>query len=664
MSGKEKGIHKEEKTIEKQLSKLQKEGQKLAELINSLPIGIMVLDDEYKITYANYMAANFCGSNNIEELLSKKISNLGLTRDEKFLMEKINEAINNKETAFETMLINKEGKNYPLLITIKNIAQQDEKCLCCIIIDLNEQKKIEAKLLHESSFLKAIISKAADGICVCHDIHEYPYVKFTVWNQKMTEITGYTMEEINKLGWYQMMYPELEVQTKAIERMKRMRKGDDLVEEEWQITHSSGSKKQILISTSVLASADGKTHVMALTQDITERKREEERKMKMQQNLLEIQRLESLGLLASGIAHDFNNILMAIIGNLELTMLDIPFDCPTYFNLEQALKASLRASDLVRQILAYCGKGKYMVCNININDIIENNLEFFKTTISKNIKFELDLQKELPLINADASQITQLLINLITNASEAIDKKDGIIKLKTGSSYFDESILSKNHFADKINEGIYVLIEISDNGIGMDENTLQKICDPFFTTKFFGRGLGMAAVAGIIKSHNGTLFIESEPDKGTKIKVLLPIATSEITEKNISKKEEIKSDKFTGTILIVDDEKAIRDTLAKITEFLGFKPLLAKDGFEAIEILKKYLDQISCVLLDYTMPKMDGVDTFKKLLEIKADIKVIFTSGYTEEDATKDINGLTPAAFLQKPYRLEQLKEILNLILQ
>lgn len=168
----------------------------------------------------------------------------------------------------------------------------------------------------------------------------------------------------------------------------------------------------------------------------------------------------------------------------------------------------------------------------------------------------------------------------------------------------------------------------------MDEKTLQKICEPFFTTKFIGRGLGMAAVTGIIKSHNGALFIESQLNKGTKITVLLPIATSELTEKNISKKEEIKSDKFTGTILIVDDKQAIRDALAKISEYLGFKPLLAKDGFEAIEIFKKYLDNISCVLSDYTLPKMNGVDTFKKLLEIKSDVKVIFTSGYSEEDAS------------------------------
>lgn len=260
-------------------------------------------------------------------------------------MEKINEVINNKVTAFETILISQDGKNNPLQITIKTIAQQDGKYLCCFMIDLNEQKKIEARLLHESSFLRAIISKAADGICVCHNILEYPYVRFAVWNDQMTEITGYTMEEINKLGWYQTMYPEPEVQINAIERMKRMRKGDDLIKEKWEITHSSGSKKQILISTSVLASADGKTHVMALMQDFTERKKLEEKKMKIQQNLLEIQRLESLGLLASDVAHDFNYILMAIIGNLELAMLNIPFKHPVYFNLEQALKASLRAPD-------------------------------------------------------------------------------------------------------------------------------------------------------------------------------------------------------------------------------------------------------------------------------------------------------------------------------
>jgi len=632
-------------------------GMLFKNFVDVLPFNVAIINKEGDIIFANNKLVLLSGYDE-KLLLSKKIYELCFSYSKEEFFNKIMNQ--NKQAG-----VVKDGKVIPVEITIMNINLGREEYIFCFIQDLTEQKKIEAQLLHNNSFLKSIISKAADGICVCHDIPDYPFVKFTVWNDKMTEITGYTMEEINKYGWYQSMYPDPDVQKKAVERMKRMRLGDDIIKEEWRITCKDGSKKDLLISTAVLASADGKTHVMALMQDITQQKITEAKRLEMQQSLLHIQKLESLGILAGGIAHDFNNILMAILGNLDLAMLDMDPDSPAYYYIEQCLKATHRACELTRQMLAYSGKGRFVIENVNISKIIEDNLVILKTSINKRARLELDLQMDLPFINVDVDQLRQVIVNLVLNASEAIGDKQGKILIRTGIEYFDENSLEKNHLRDKLSAGDYVFIEVSDTGVGMSEEILSRVCEPFFTTKFVGRGLGMAAVAGIIRGHRGGLFIQSEMNKGTAVKVIFPVSDYVSKEKIVSEEGKRGEEKavFSGTILIVDDEKIVRDILVKMVGHLGFESITANDGFEAIELFKKNLDIIRCIILDLTMPGIDGITTFKELVKIKPDVKVILASGYSEQIAMQRIDSIAPAGFLQKPYKLDQLKEMLSSVI-
>lgn len=405
----------------------------------------------------------------------------------------------------------------------------------------------------------------------------------------------------------------------------------------------------------IFAPVTGMNYVNIYGHDITSERRAEEARHKLEAQIQHTQKLESLGVLAGGIAHDFNNILVGILGNADLALLEMSSVSPARETVEEIKKAAIRASELTNQMLAYSGKGRFLIEPIFINELIVEMGHMLKLTISKKASLKFDFAENLPPIEADAAQIRQIVMNLITNASDAIGGENGIITITTSPMDIDKEYLESFVADDRLPEGMYVSIEVSDTGCGMDRETIPKIFDPFFTTKFTGRGLGLSAVLGIVRGHKGAIKIYSEPGKGTTFRVLFPASKQTEVPKEKKSVERIQSPLGQGIVLVVDDEPSVRTVVKRMLEKAGFHVLTACDGREGLERFKEHADEICLVLLDMTMPRMNGEEVFREIKKIRDDIRVILSSGFNEQDATNRFAGKGLAGFIQKPFQFEKL---------
>lgn len=402
--------------------------------------------------------------------------------------------------------------------------------------------------------------------------------------------------------------------------------------------------------------------VLGILQDITQRKKAEEERHRLESQIQHSQKLESLGILAGGIAHDFNNLLMGILGNADLALMEVPTASPARENMKQIETAALRAADLTRQMLAYSGKGQFMIQPLNLSKLIEEMAHLLEVSISKKAILRYDFKYELPSVQADPSQLRQVFMNLITNASDALEDNSGIITIRTDVIQVDRYYFANTYLNENLPEGTYVFAEISDTGCGMTPEVQAKIFDPFFTTKFTGRGLGLAAVLGIVRGHQGAIRVYSNDNLGTTFKVLFPCSDEEAIPFKIDEAE-LGQWRGQGTILIVDDEEIVLAVARQSLEGAGFEVLVAHDGQEGVDMFKENSGQISAVVLDMTMPCMNGEETFREIRRIRADATVILSSGYNEQEATTRFAGKGLSGFIQKPYRPVELVKQLRSIL-
>jgi PAS domain S-box-containing protein len=402
---------------------------------------------------------------------------------------------------------------------------------------------------------------------------------------------------------------------------------------------------------------DGQPAVLGDARNVSERRRAEEERQSLEKQMLHAQKLESLGVLAGGIAHDFNNLLMAIMGNADLALMRINRESPAVENLHRIERAAARAADLAKQMLAYSGKGKFVIESLNLNILLEEMLHMLEVSISKKAVLRLNPFQSLPQVEADATQMRQIIMNRVINASEAIGDRSGVIAITTGCMDCDRNYLKDVWLDENITAGLYVYLEIADSGCGMDKETLAKIFDPFFTTKFTGRGLGMAAVLGIVRGHKGAVKVYSELGKGTSFKILLPASDRPAELFNHSS----LSDDWqgSGTVLLVDDEETVRGIGVEMLKELGFTVITANDGREGVAVFKQH-PEIAFVILDLTMPHMDGEQCFRELRQLRPDVRVILSSGYNEQEVTQRFVGKGLAGFVQKPYKLSMLKEAIR----
>jgi signal transduction histidine kinase len=419
------------------------------------------------------------------------------------------------------------------------------------------------------------------------------------------------------------------------------------------------------VSTRVVLKNGEPQGIQGIARDISDRRKAEEERQRFAAQLQHAQKLEGLGVLAGGIAHDFNNLLVGVLGYAGLALVKLPEESPARNYVERIEATARRAAELTNQMLAYSGRGTFMIKPLNLNKLTEEMVRLLDASISKKVTLRFNHQPNLPMIKGDAAQLHQVVMNLITNASDAIGEEVGMITLSTYYVFADRAYLSSTYLDDDLPPGEYVCMEVSDTGCGMDAATSARIFDPFFSTKFAGRGLGLAATLGIIRGHRGAIKVYSEPGHGTTFKVLLPVAEEDATmPKPEAEDRSVELWTSTGTILIADDEETAREVAKEACKNHGFDVITANNGKEAVEIFKEKRKEISAIILDLMMPVMNGQEAFIKIKGIQPTIPIILSSGYTEEDATTRIGGINPNAFVQKTYSLNELSRKLKGVIQ
>lgn len=500
--------------------------------------------------------------------------------------------------------------------------------------------KTEKDFISEERY-RCLFEHSRDGMYFA-DAHG----NFIEVNDSALDLLGYSRDEMTKLGLHDIF----ESPQKADEFGAALEIAGLLKNQEHTLRRKDGKLVQCLLSSSLARSSKGEiTGQQGTIHNMTDTK-------EIEKAMFDAQKLESLGVLAGGIAHDFNNLLAVIQGNAELASREVQPGSDGFKFLEQIEKASQRSGELCKQLLSYAGKGKLTMQPIDLNQVIQEFSQLLQVSVSKNTKIKYSLLKNLPPIMGDATQIRQVILNLVINASEAIGDSQGIITLATGIMHATKSDLLETKFGKDFDEGDYVYFEVNDTGSGMDSRTINRIFDPFFTTKFSGRGLGLAAVLGIVRSHKGTLKVTSEKNRGTNFRILIPPCPVSKLEKTTANSNP-QVWKSSGLALIVDDEDSVRLMATHMMHTFGFEVLEASDGDEAIQIFKDRSGEIDLVLLDITMPRLSGDKVCSELYSFNPAAQILLMSGYSQEHTTDLFQGKKLPGFIQKPFKLVTLME-------
>ena len=388
--------------------------------------------------------------------------------------------------------------------------------------------------------------------------------------------------------------------------------------------------------------------VVVVWRDITERKRSEEA-------LRQAQRLESVGVLAGGIAHDFNNLLTAILGHLQLARVEVTG--PAAAHLDMMEHAVLKAADLTRQMLAYSGRGQFVIESIDLGRVVKEMVDLLGVSVPKGVSLDCELDEGVPLVDADRAQTQQVIMNLITNAGEATGQGGGTIAVRVRRVVLDEQTLAAQLAGQNVRPGPSVSLEVQDQGQGMTPEVQARIFDPFFSTKAPGRGLGLSSLLGILKAHGAGIRVRSQVGVGTSFEIFFPASTA--APKISASVPESRVQRGDGAVLLVDDERNVRVSLRGVLEYLGFTVIEAADGFEAVDVFREKRGLITWVLMDLTMPRMDGYATFLKLREIEPGVVVVLSSGWAETEIAARFGGCQPSGFLPKPFTTAELQALL-----
>lgn len=605
-------------------------------------------DSDGKFKYINDQACKTLGYSR-EELLTMNVRDIDPEFSEKVWHEHWKEIKRRKTFTLEANHKRKDGTVFPVEIKVNYLNFEEKEYNFAFVRDITERKKTETTLKDSEKKYRELFNNIADPIFIFDKESQL----FIDCNKSAIDKYGYTLEEIRKMTPLDL-HPSDE-----LEAVKQRVNGFRRVDPHF-FTHitKEGKKYYVEIHSRDLIYKNRKSCI-SIVRDITTRVKAEEDKKKLEEQLYHIQKMESIGRLAGGIAHDFNNILTSIMGFAEL--LKMKFPDPSYSEGQAAdiiIKSTERAADLTKQLLGFARGGKYQPVILNINEVITEVLTVSEKIFEKKIDVTYEYEKNISNIEADKNQLNQVFTNIIINARDAMPSGGELI-LKTQNINIDKDYL-EIHPEFKV--GKYIKVTISDTGIGMPREVRERVFEPFFSTKGAGKGsgLGLATVYGIIKNHNGYIYADSEPGKGSSFVIYLPATTKKIS-KIKSKDPDIY--KGTGTILVVDDEKEVRDLLKNQFEELGYSVIIAGDGKEAVEKYEIEYKNIDLIILDMIMPKLDGKETFRKMKKINPDLKVLLISGFSQNDKATDLLNEGVLAFAQKPFKIDEISKIIQSIL-
>jgi two-component system cell cycle sensor histidine kinase/response regulator CckA len=493
-----------------------------------------------------------------------------------------------------------------------------------------------------SAQLAAIVESSEDAI-VGKDLNG----NIESWNAGAEKLYGYSQAEI--LGHSMALLLPPERSDEEMDILRRTQRGEQVRTMETTRVKKGGETVMISLNVSPIhnlrAEIVGASHI---ARDISERK-------EFEYKMHEMQKLETLGVLAGGIAHDFNNLLTSIMGNASLALERVPAGDSGRHFLSEVIKGAERAAALTRQLLAYAGKGQFMIEAVDLSSLAKEISQLVEASIPRKVQLLLELDPKLPFVEGDAGQLQQVIMNLVINGAEAIGEDRGTVIVRTWMQDADDAYLQTAFSNSGLLSGRYVALEVNDTGIGMDAATVTKIFDPFFTTKFTGRGLGLAAVQGIVRSHHGALKVYSTSGVGTSFKILLPAAGASV----LAAAGEALPDPLQGRgrVLVIEDDEMIREVAKRTMENYGYSVSVAGDGQEGIDVFARTPDAFQLVFLDLTMPVLNGEEVFQRLQAIRPGVPVLLTSGFNANTALRHFTGKGLAGFLQKPYTAAQLGE-------
>ena len=532
--------------------------------------------------------------------------------------------------------------------------------------DISDIKRAESMQKESEARYSVVSQMSVDLITEMDEDGRYQYV-----GHGSVEILGYTEAELIALKPWALIHPEDHERVRAqfgeqfIMPFDTNRPDRTLHTIQARFQHKDGRWLWFETQGVTYPRDQGARRYLAVNRDVSERILAEAARREFEENMQRSQKLESLGVLAGGIAHDFNNLLTPIMGAAGLGLMELPKDSPVRARMQTIHRASKRAAALTNQMLAYAGQKPLRVEQIDLSSIVEDMRDLATSSVAGKTTIDLKLARNLPLVEGEAAQLSQVVMNLISNAAEALPEGKGKLSIRTGTISITRHS-SEILFAETMPLGDHVFFEVSDSGCGMDKETVDRIFDPFFTTKFTGRGLGLAAVAGIVRGHRGGIRVESEAGRGTTFQVIFPALAAKATIPGPETSAN-RTFKLHGIALVIDDDEGVRELASEVLLRAGMKVLTATDGHEGVKLFERHADKISIVLLDRTMPSLSGADTFKAIHAIRRNAKVVLVSGYSEERVTAEIGSRTLAGFLKKPFApedlLKRVQEVLDTIM-
>jgi PAS domain S-box-containing protein len=615
-------------------------------VLRNAPVGLAFLDRELRYVRINEALAGMNGRS-VEEHLGATLASIvpEIASTVEPLFRRVFESGEPIKDVEVTRFV-PEGASRHLLASYYPVRALDGEVawVGAVVVDITQQKLIEDALRQSNerygamaSAVPAILfSTRADGSC------DYVSEQFSTY-------TGLPASASEGFAGIQLIHPDDAERGQAqwqAQWLESMRTGLPF-EIEFRLRRHDGAYRWFRCCCSPVRNADGQVvKWFGLSLDIHDQREAEDA---MRQS----QKLESIGLLAGGIAHDFNNLLTGILGNASLALRVLPKPSPAREMVHDVVMASERAAALTGQLLAYAGKGRFNIEQVNLAALTRDISGLLRASIPRKVAIQLELDAELPPIEADASQLQQVLMNLVLNASEAIGDNSGTVWVRAQVRRLTADEIAQQHSRFSLTPGLYVEVEVTDSGAGIDPANLSRIFDPFFTTKFMGRGLGLAATLGIVRGHKGSITVQSELGKGSTFRILLPA----IPESGIpaAAAPERLPDARGQLILIADDEEIVRRAARATLQEAGYRIVEAEDGLSAVDLFRRRGDEIALVLLDMTMPILSGDEAVRHMMRGRPDAVVVASSGYGELEARRRFEGTGVTAFLQKPYTSEQL---------